>query len=127
MLDRRDEVLTVNESLLQFDDGAMGSVHLDMAPRMPFRGLRVVGSQGTMTWEWETQQVRVWSTDQPAWRVVATAAADRNAMYLEEMRHFLACVETGAAPAVGLEDGLAVLRVIDAARRSSSERRWVEL
>ena len=44
--------------------------------------------------------------------------ADRNTMYVDELRHFLDCVRLGHSPECSGEDGLAVLRVVDAARAS---------
>jgi predicted dehydrogenase len=45
--------------------------------------------------------------------VAAVAFADyqRNEMFLDEARHFLACLAEDEKPAVPLEDGIAVLRL----------------
>jgi predicted dehydrogenase len=46
---------------------------------------------------------------------------DKNDMYIDELRDFLAAAATGTFPACTGEDGLHVLAVIDAARRSLAD------
>jgi predicted dehydrogenase len=41
------------------------------------------------------------------------------------MRHFLACIETGEQPLVDGGEALRSLRLVEAARRSAAEGRWV--
>ena len=48
-------------------------------------------------------------------------------MYLEEMRHFIRCVEGLEPPLVDGRAALRSLRLVEAAKLSSRERRWVRL
>ena len=50
-----------------------------------------------------------------------------NGMYIDEAKHFLACIRGETAPACDGWDGLKTMRVIDAAVKSSAERRWVRV
>ena len=43
---------------------------------------------------------------------------DRNELFLEELRHFLACVAGREQPVVGVHEGAASLRIALAAKRS---------
>jgi len=52
---------------------------------------------------------------------------DRNQLFLDEMRHFLECVETRREPRVGLADGVWSLRMALAAKESIAQDRVVEL
>jgi len=57
------------------------------------------------------------------WKCMAAAfcaSTSKDDSYLAEWRHFLKCIDDGGSPLVSGHDGLAVLRVIDAARRSST-------
>ena len=47
-------------------------------------------------------------------------------MYVEEMRHFLACIDGNAEPFVDGASAARVLRVVLAAKRSMETRREVE-
>jgi predicted dehydrogenase len=44
---------------------------------------------------------------------------DRNGMYIEEMRHFLACVRGHETPGISLLDGRRVLEIALGVKRSS--------
>jgi predicted dehydrogenase len=50
-----------------------------------------------------------------------------NDMYVDEARHFIACIEGKAVPKCDGWDGFKTMRVIDAAQRASAERRWVKV
>jgi predicted dehydrogenase len=52
---------------------------------------------------------------------------DRNQLFLDEMTHFLRCVETRSKPEVDLNDGIWSLRMAVAARESMAAGRSVEL
>ena len=83
------------EILLEHVSGAVSSVHLNFVQRNYRRGLQIIGSTGSIEWEWSTAHAYwygpegdvVESVAQPAdWLV--------NQMYLDELRHFLTCVQT---------------------------------
>ena len=69
-------------------------------------------------------EVRVFDGAANRWEVYPSGG-QLNDMYLEEARHFLACIRGEAAPRCDGWDGLRTMRVIEAARRSAAERRWV--
>ena len=48
-------------------------------------------------------------------------------MYLEELRHFLACIDGTDSPYVSLDDGIQVLSAIIAARHSSIQEKFIDL
>lgn len=116
------------EILLEFESGALGSVHLDLLQRTPSRSCKVVGTDGTLTWDGGTNAVRLFSAASPDWSELHPAAPlDRNEMYLDELRHFLSCVRGAATPAVTGDDGRRVLDIVQAARESSRTRRAMSL
>lgn len=122
------DVEDVAEVLLDFESGAIGSVHLDMVQRTPARGCKLVGSEGTITWDGMTDAVRLYSASTHQWSDLrASGQADRNEMYIAELQNFLGCVRGTATPGVTGTDGLRALQVALAARRSSAERCAVAL
>jgi predicted dehydrogenase len=116
------------EILLRFASGAMASLHLDMVRRPAARSCRIVGTEGTIEWDWESHRVRLFAARADAWSDLHPATElDRNEMYVEELRHFLECVRGEHAPAVGGEDGRRVVEIALAAKLSSEEGRVVSL
>lgn len=120
------DVEDVAELLIEFDNGALGSVHLDMVQRTPSRACKLIGTDGTLTWDGMTNAVRLFSAATREWTDLHPAApVDRNEMYLAELRHFLDCVRGTASSGISGDDGLRVVQIAAAARRSSETRQMV--
>ena len=113
------DVEDVAEITMEFASGALGHVHLDMVQRCPTRTCRVMGTDGTLEWDALAGAVRRFDPASKRWSDVALPVQDRNAMYVDEMKHFLDCVRGKASPLVTGEDGLAALQIALAARRSA--------
>lgn len=107
--------LTVN-----FASGVLGSIHIDMLQHTPTRTCKLIGSEGTLTWDAIVNQVRLFSAETRVWEDLHSAQSiDRNAMYVDELAHFLDCLQTGATPLITGEDGRQALQVVLAAKRSA--------
>jgi predicted dehydrogenase len=98
------------------------SVHLDMLQRRPYRRCRMVGKQGSLEWDGLADTVHLDSLQEEVPRLLqGLTLTDKNDMYIDELRDFLAAAAAGTAPVCAGEDGLRVLAVIDAARRSLAD------
>lgn len=116
------------EITMQFENSAIGSVHLNMIQRPATRICRVVGTGGTLIWDGLCHHVRLFSVASNAWSDLQPAnTIDRNEMYIAELRHFLDCIEENSTPIVSGEDGRRVLKMIAAATLSSLKQQVVEL
>lgn len=106
---------------VQFEGSLEAQVYLSYAERPYRKECLFVGSEGTLSWSFDRRSVRLFDAGTKRWSTWAEPDDyDLNQMYLAQTAHFLSAVETGARPETTLADGLAVLRVIDAARSSSS-------
>jgi predicted dehydrogenase len=122
------DVEDLAEITLGFESGAVGSVHLDMVSPTPTRACRFVGSIGVIEWNAIAGEVRLFSKSDGQWRnLQQPGSIDRNEMYLEEMRHFLACAAGDEAPQVSGLDGKRALELALAARESSRLKHVVTL
>lgn len=120
---RRDDlgipVETCVDATLTFAGGASGHIHLDFVQQPPEHRIQVLGTRGTVTWNQADQAACLYSSSTRRWRLVAPPAGfERNSMFLEEMRHFLACVRGEAEPICSLADGRAALEAVLSAKRS---------
>jgi predicted dehydrogenase len=112
--------------VVEFQSGAIGHIHLDMVQRTPCRSGRVVGTDGTVTWDAMANRVQLYLSATRRWEdAYAAECWNSNEMYLEEIRHFLDCVRGKATPVVTGEDGRRALEVVLAARQSSETRKAV--
>jgi predicted dehydrogenase len=116
------------EILLHFTSGAIGSIHVDMIQRTPSRWCRVIGTEGTLTWDGLTGEVRLYHAADAAWsQLFAPNQLDRNHMYLAELQVFLEAARYRSEPPVTGEDGRRVLAITLACKRSALEKRTIEV
>lgn len=113
--------------ILDFEFGAIGSIHLDYVQRVPSRTCRVIGDAGTILWDNFARTVRWYEAAQGVWQTFDYADFRRNDRFLAEMRHLLACLRGIEQPAVDVFKAGQVLRVALAAKESSLTGRVVRL
>jgi len=120
------EVEDTAEVGLRFASGCQGSVHLDYLQQPAEHHLEIVGQEGTIRWNNNDGAVHLFRSSTQAWKIFpAPAGFERNTMFLEEMRHFLAVVRGDERPLCPLADGVAALRIALGALTSAREARLV--
>lgn len=118
---------TANVNLM-FTCGALGTVHLDYVQRPPAHWLQITGQKGLIRWDNADGAVHCYRSETETWESFTPPPGfERNTMFLEEMRHFLDCIQGKSEPLVSLDDGIAALRIALAAKQSSRERKEVSI
>jgi len=113
---------------LRFVSGAMGSLHLDYNQQPPSHHLEVIGTKGSLQMDFADGAVRIYRAEKKAWESYPLAAGwERNVMFMEEMRHFIAVARGEAESICPLQDGVRVSKLIEAIQISSREGRSVQL
>jgi predicted dehydrogenase len=113
---------------LRFAGGALGSLHLDYCQRPPSHHLEAIGTQGVIRWDNADGSVQLYRTGKDQWtRLPAPSGFERNVLFLDLMRHFLAVARGEAAPLCTLEDGIQALRLALAAHLSQSQGQRIDL
>jgi glutamate-1-semialdehyde aminotransferase/spore coat polysaccharide biosynthesis protein SpsF (cytidylyltransferase family)/predicted dehydrogenase len=107
---------------LSFPERRRAELHLDFVQRAYTRTCKVVGETGTALWDFTVPEVRWFSSEQPGWKSIPYKF-EVNDMYVSEMVHFLESLGSGTGPMVDLEQGRDVIRVVEAAKKSSEEGR----
>jgi predicted dehydrogenase len=103
--------------LLSFANGAIGNVHVDFLDRSAIRRCRIVGTEGTITWDGIGQQAARFAPAE-GW-VPLSNGGERTDTYTRELEHFLDCVQSRRQPLVTGEDGAKALAIALAAKASS--------
>lgn len=101
------------------DAEILASLNMDFIRRDTTRNCIVVGSDGSLRWNGLTGTVECYSSISNSWQEVFSFQHQRNDSYRLQMQHFLNVIEGSQQVYVTGEDGMAVLKIIDAARRSS--------
>jgi predicted dehydrogenase len=92
-------------------------IHLDYLQRPPQRICEVVGDAGKVRYDYYENSVEIYQTDPTMVEVKRFEDFDRNQMFLDELRHFLACLRGEEKPLIDLREAQRSMRIsLDAAR-----------
>ena len=111
---------------VRFAGGAVGNIHMNLFAWNMHSHFELMGEDGVIQWRRFENEVRAFDPKAGRWEIYPFTC-QLNDMYVEEARHFVACVRGEAAPRCDGWDGLRTMRVIEAARRAAAERRFVEV
>ncbi len=93
-------------------------LHMDFLQSPQTKQCEVIGDRGRAVMDLVATTVSVWTRDNPAPQIHAFPGFERNQLFLDQTRHFLACVRDRTRPVVGLRDGLESVRIALAAKQS---------
>ena len=105
----------------------IAALSMDFVRHDTTRNCTAIGETGSLRWNALAGTVEVFERGADAWECLFTHQPQRDESYLAEWRHFLHCISDGGIPNISGDDGLAVLRIIEAARRSSDTGAVVRL
>jgi len=108
------------EARLHFAGGVVASLHLDYFQRPPSHGLEISGTQGMLRWNNQDNILSVYQIGQSEWRQISPPEGfERNHLFIEEMRHFLALICGEQTSRCSLKDGVWSLKLALAAKNSA--------
>lgn len=124
---------------LRFAGGALGSLHLDYNRQPPVHTFDIVGTKGSIKWDLADGVTHIYRASPPSpgergaggegkWQAYPMPEGwERNVMFLEQMKHFVAVVRGEAQPACTLADGMRVQELVQAIRESDARGSVVRL
>ena len=111
---------------VKFASGCIGNIHMNLFAWNMHSHFELMGEEGVIQWRRFENEIRLFDPRANRWEIYPFSG-QLNDMYVEEARHFLACVRGEATPRCDGWDGLRTMQVIEAARRSSAARSWVKV
>lgn len=112
---------------LEFASGVLASVHLNYLQQPSAHWLEVVCSKGLLHWDAPSGALYVQPAEGGAQEFLVPPDFDRNDMFLDEMRHFIAVAHGETTPRCTLDDGIQAQQIVEAVHRSAAEGRRIEL
>jgi len=109
----------VADILLIFSDGVQASVHLDYLQWKYSRSCKFIGEKGVIVWDYANDVVKVRSGGLEDWRVFRISPETKSEMYVDELRHFINCVE---GKEKSINSGVEALKIALAAKDSAESR-----
>ena len=82
--------------LLRFPGSLQIDVHVDFMQRFYSRGCVLAGEFGTLHWDFKSNMVHIRRPDEET--EILNFECDVNHMYVEELRHFIECIQNGKNP-----------------------------
>lgn len=114
------------DMVLTYQKGLRVSLHLDLYGRPHEKSITFVGEAGTIRWSADPNHVAV-GHGMTGWDSVEHFKCERNDMFIAVAQEFMSMLSGECLARCTLADGVIVLRVIEAARRSSLEGRTVRM
>lgn len=117
------------ETLVEFDNGTLGEVHLDYIQRCPSRAFKLIGTKGTICANLITNKIEIFKAAKGNWEIIdLNGGFEGNKMYLDEVKHFIDYTRgLIQEPLIGLQDGIKVLQIALAAKQSSLTGKAIEI
>jgi len=93
-------------------------VQLDYLQNPPMRQCEIIGDNGKLAVDIIANETTLYTNNQPDPEQTRIDNFDRNQLFLDELNHFLKCVETRQQPVVTVQEGAQSLRMALAAKES---------
>jgi len=120
------------ELLIRYENGAVCSIHMDYLQTSFRRAVEIYGTGGTALWSTcdffspESDFIHYTREGSDGW-MREKVSSDVQAMYLEQLKHFIRCLEKKDEPAVGITRGTEIMKTICACVASSDSGQWVKI
>ena len=111
--------------IASYRSGLRVSVHLDIFGRPHEKSFLVIGEKGNIVWTEEENEVSVFFHDKRVEK--KKFENERNDMFVDLAKEFVSVMRGANPNTCRLEDGVNVLKVIEAVRESSLSMRSVEI
>jgi len=118
----------IYQIILQFREGPIGSMQVDVISRIPYRLFKMISEEGVIIWDWNRKVVSVYSVSKKEWKDYPQEKGSavpgyimEDDMYVKEMQHFIGAIEGKHEYMYSLEDDRKILELLYAAERSSKD------
>jgi predicted dehydrogenase len=121
------DVDALAEIAMKFQNGVVGTIHLDYLQRPGSHTLEIYGTGGSMRWDNASAELRLYRASRSEWESFsAPNGFERNWLFLEEMKAFLGMITGNVESPCTLDDGVQALRLALAVHQSAAEGRMIK-
>ena len=122
------DVEDLAEIIMKFKDKTIASIHLDHYQRPIFRQCKIVGTNGTMIWDFRKSKLDVFNVREQRWKTIVRGKhIDLNLTYQKEIAHFIQCVKSRKKTINPLSEGIKTLKIVLSIMKSSKTKRMVSV
>ena len=91
------------------------------------RFCKVIGKLGTLHWNAIDGTIKLFKKDAKQWKTIYKSKVHRDSTYVSEWKHFINCIKNNKKPLIGGKEGLEVIKIIEAIKKSSKSSSTVSL
>lgn len=114
--------------ILRFKNDIIAEVHLDYFQRPDFKSCKIKGTKGTIYWNSDHNEVKIYLIKENRWKTIMKLKNfQRNQMFIDEIKHFLKCVETRKPTINDVRQGTRTLEISLAIKKSSKLKKMVHV
>jgi len=103
------------------------SLNMDFIRHDTIRKCFVIGEQGTLLWNGISGKVEYFAKGSKDWETILSSIPDRDFTYTEEIKSFFSSIESNGLPYISGDDGMHVVSIIEAIKKSSNNNSIVYL
>jgi predicted dehydrogenase len=111
----------------QFKKNLIGTLSMDLFRKDITRRCYAIGEKGTLSWDGINGEVKFFDPEVNLWQILYRKLPSANETYNLQLEHFLQSVSQKSAPKVSAEQGLEVLIIVNAIRKSSAKGKKVKI
>ena len=105
----------------------MVSLNMDFTRHDSTRYCKVIGEFGTLYWNAIDGSIKVFYEGTTRWETLFKKKIKRDDTYVDQLKHFIDCIENKKDPISNGEDGLETIKVIEAIKKSSNSSSKISL
>jgi predicted dehydrogenase len=114
-------------AILISKSGIVAQLNMDFLQQYPNRICKVVGEHGNLIWDIIKNNIVLQTSNCESKILFQDTNFDRNKTYLDQLETFARVAKYGHKPAVGLQEGLYVLEIIEALKLSAETNKFIEI
>jgi len=114
------------DMVLTYTGGLSVTMHLDLFGRPHEKYIRFIGEEGTILWTMDPNRIAVGKEMTETWETYEYDC-ERNDMFMGVDREFLEIIDGEQVRTCSIDDGVKVLEIVEAARKSNSSGQMIEI
>ena len=105
----------------------IANLNMDFCRHDSTRFCKVIGKLGTLHWNAIDGKIKLFKKGAKQWNTIYKNQVHRDSTYISEWKHFINCIKNNKKPIVTGKDGLKVIKIIEAIKKSSKTSSIVSL
>ena len=110
--------------IIKFKNNSVAEVHLDYFQKPNHRSCKIIGTKGSLIWDSNSNTVKIYKIKTKKWlNKIKIENYDENLMYVDELNHFLKCIQEHKETINPLKQGIETLEIAVWLKKASKSKK----